>query len=90
MNVERIRENLDRVRAHIADAARRSGRPAESVRLVAVTKRNPPEWTRPLVASGAPAGAIRGWANGTCTNQLTTCDFSQDRPWSPDAPLPPE
>jgi hypothetical protein len=45
---------------------------------------------KPLIASGAPAGAIRGWANGTCTNQLTTCDFSQDRPWSPDAPLPPE
>jgi pyridoxal phosphate enzyme (YggS family) len=53
MDAERIRENLERVKARIAGAARRSGRPAESVRLVAVTKRNPPEWIRPLVACGA-------------------------------------
>src|SRR5262249_41686397 len=32
------------------EAARRSGRPAESVRLVAVTKRSPSEWARTLVA----------------------------------------
>ena len=37
----------------IAEAARRSGRPVEAVRLVAVTKRSPPEWIRPLVACGA-------------------------------------
>jgi PLP dependent protein len=53
MNAERIRENLDRVKARIAAASGRSGRPAESVRLVAVTKRSPPEWIRPLVACGA-------------------------------------
>jgi PLP dependent protein len=53
MNAERLRENHDRVRALIAEAARRSGRRAESVRLVAVTKRSPIEWIRPLVACGA-------------------------------------
>jgi hypothetical protein len=45
---------------------------------------------KPLRASGAPAGAVRGWSNGTCTSQLTTCDFDQATPWSPPAPLPPE
>jgi hypothetical protein len=44
----------------------------------------------PLLESGAPKGAVRGWANGTCAEQLTTCDFGQDRPWSPPAPLPRE
>ena len=53
MNAERIRDNLENVRSRIAEAARRSGRPAEAVRLVAVTKRSPPEWIRPLVACGA-------------------------------------
>lgn len=53
MDAERIRENLGRVEARIAEAARRSGRKPEAVRLVAVTKRNPPEWIRPLVACGA-------------------------------------
>ncbi|MGP0066996.1 MAG: YggS family pyridoxal phosphate-dependent enzyme [Isosphaeraceae bacterium] len=53
MNAERIRENLEGVLGRIAEAARRSGRPVEAVRLVAVTKRSPPEWIRPLVACGA-------------------------------------
>ena len=53
MNAGRIRENYERVGSLIAGAARRSGRPAESVRLVAVTKRTPAEWVRPLVACGA-------------------------------------
>jgi pyridoxal phosphate enzyme (YggS family) len=53
MIAQRIRENVERVEARIAEAARRSGRPAGSVRLVAVTKRSPAEWVRPLVASGA-------------------------------------
>ncbi len=53
MNEGRIRENLEAVHARIAAAAARSGRPADAVRLVAVTKRNPPEWIRPLVACGA-------------------------------------
>jgi PLP dependent protein len=53
MNAGRIRENYERVGSLIAGAARRSGRPAESVRLVAVTKRTPAEWIRPLVACGA-------------------------------------
>ena len=43
-----------------------------------------------LLESGAPKGAVRGWANGTCAEQLSTCDFGQDRPWSPPAPLPKE
>ena len=53
MDAERIRENLERVKARIAGAAGRSGRGAESVRLIAVTKRSPLEWIRPLVACGA-------------------------------------
>jgi pyridoxal phosphate enzyme (YggS family) len=52
MNLERLGENLNAVRARIAEAATRSGRPPGSVRLVAVTKRNPPELIRPLVALG--------------------------------------
>jgi pyridoxal phosphate enzyme (YggS family) len=53
MNVEPIRANFERVQGRIAEAARRSGRPAEVVRLVAVTKRVPADWVRPLVAGGA-------------------------------------
>ena len=45
---------------------------------------------KPLLQTGAPAGAVRGWANGTCTAQLTTCDFNMATPWSPPAPLPPQ
>jgi hypothetical protein len=45
---------------------------------------------KPLIKTDAPAGAVRGWANGTCTAQLTTCDFDQSRQWSPPAPLPPQ
>jgi hypothetical protein len=44
----------------------------------------------PLLESGASKGAVRGWTNGTCARQLAICDFGQDRPWSPPAPLPPE
>jgi pyridoxal phosphate enzyme (YggS family) len=53
MNEHRIRENLENVQSRIAGAARRSGRSAEAVRWVAVTKRSPPESIRPLVACGA-------------------------------------
>ena len=52
MNAARIEENWQRVRAGIAEAATRAGRDPASVRLVAVTKRNPPEWVRPLVGFG--------------------------------------
>ena len=45
---------------------------------------------QPQLESGAPKGAVRGWANGTCAEQFATCDFNQDTPWSPPAPLPPE
>ena len=45
---------------------------------------------KPLLATDAATGSVRGWANGTCTAQLVTCGFSQDTPWSPPAPLPPE
>jgi hypothetical protein len=53
MHWERLRENLESVRCRIAEAARRAGRDAEGVTLVAVTKRNPPELIRPLVEAGA-------------------------------------
>jgi hypothetical protein len=45
---------------------------------------------KPRLATDAPKGAVSGWANGSCTAQLTTCDFDQSRPWSPPAPLPVE
>ncbi len=45
---------------------------------------------KPLLDTHAPKGAMRGWANGTCTEELTTCDYGQGRPWPPPAPLPPE
>jgi PLP dependent protein len=51
--LERIRENYEWVQGRIAEAARRSGRPVEAVRMVAVTKRSPPEWIHPLVGCGA-------------------------------------
>ncbi len=53
MNAVRIRENFEGVRGRIDESVRRSGRPAGAVRMVAVTKRSPPEWIRPLVACGA-------------------------------------
>jgi len=53
MNEERIRHNLDTVLRRIAEAALRSGRQPDAVRLVAVTKKCSPDWIRPLVASGA-------------------------------------
>jgi len=53
MNHEQIRHNLDTVLRRIAEAARRSGRREDAVRLVAVTKRSPLEWIRPLVDCGA-------------------------------------
>jgi hypothetical protein len=45
-----------------------------------------------LAKTNAPAGAIRGWANGTCASQTTRCAPDQGAPWpsSPPAPLPPE
>ena len=53
MNVDRIRYNLDLVRCRIAEAAAQAGRPAASVRLVAVTKKSPGAWIRSLVECGA-------------------------------------
>jgi pyridoxal phosphate enzyme (YggS family) len=50
-----LRENLERVRATIADAAARSGRSADAVTLVAVSKTQPPE----LVAEVARLGVDR-------------------------------
>jgi PLP dependent protein len=49
---ERIRHNLEEVRARIALAARRAGRVPEDVRLVAVTKKSSPEWIKSLIACG--------------------------------------
>jgi PLP dependent protein len=53
MDGGRLRANWDEVRGRMAEAARRSGRDPAAVTLVAVTKRSPPEWIRPLVACGA-------------------------------------
>lgn len=50
---EQLARNLQSVRQRIADAARRSGRTAESVALVAVTKKVPVESARALAALGA-------------------------------------
>jgi pyridoxal phosphate enzyme (YggS family) len=53
MDHGRLSQNLESVRRRIADAARRSGREAGSVTLVAVTKKWPVELVRPLVEAGA-------------------------------------
>ena len=53
MNAERIRENLEEVQNRIAESAQRAGRSVEEIHLVAVTKRSPPDWIRPLVTYGA-------------------------------------
>ena len=45
---DRLRENLESVQSAIADAARRSGRPANAVRLLAVTKRRSLDHIRSL------------------------------------------
>jgi pyridoxal phosphate enzyme (YggS family) len=52
MNPERLRENLETIQRRIAAAVRRAGRPDDAVRLIAVTKKSPPKWVRPLVALG--------------------------------------
>jgi pyridoxal phosphate enzyme (YggS family) len=49
---DQIRRNVEGVRARIESAARRSGRTAASVKLVAVTKMSSAELVRPLVAAG--------------------------------------
>lgn len=52
MNRTRLKENLDAVLGRIADAAARSGRSRDSVRLVAVVKRRPVDQIRALVDLG--------------------------------------
>jgi pyridoxal phosphate enzyme (YggS family) len=47
-----LRDNLERVRATIADAAARSGRPPEAVQLVAVSKTKPPQMIAEVAALG--------------------------------------
>lgn len=49
---DRIPERLAMVRAQIAEAARRAGRPIDSVRLVAVSKTKPAEAIRIAYAAG--------------------------------------
>jgi hypothetical protein len=49
---QRVAANLESVRRRMAEAARRSGRTAEAVRLVAVTKTVGPETIRVLTAAG--------------------------------------
>jgi len=49
---EQIARNLAEVRQRIAEAAKRSGRTAETITLVAVTKYVGPETIHPLVAAG--------------------------------------
>ncbi len=49
---QRVAANLESVRRRMAEAARRSGRTAEAVRLIAVTKTVGPETIRVLTAAG--------------------------------------
>lgn len=51
-DLDRIPERLALVRAQIAEAARRAGRPTDSVRLVAVSKTKPAEAIRIAYAAG--------------------------------------
>ena len=46
-----------------------------------------PKGVKPLVKTDAPAGMVRGWVDGTCGNQRTTCDFG-GKVWSAPAPTP--
>ncbi len=50
--MESLEQRIAAVRARIAAAARRAGRPPEAVRLVAVTKGHPPELVRAALAAG--------------------------------------
>lgn len=52
--VARCRENLAGVRGEVAEACRRAGRPAESVRVVGVTKYVPIDWAAILLGAGCP------------------------------------
>jgi len=47
-----LAERIERVRARLADAAARAGRPVESVRLLAVSKTHPPAAVREAAACG--------------------------------------
>jgi PLP dependent protein len=49
---ERVRQNLEEVRARIALAAERTGRPVADVRLVAVTKKSSPLWINAVLDCG--------------------------------------
>src|SRR4051794_31931965 len=53
MDDARLRQNYETVRQRIAEAAARSGRAADAVTLVVVTKRHPAGLVRPFVAFGA-------------------------------------
>ncbi len=44
---------------------------------------------KPLMKTDAPLGAVRGWADGACASQKTTCDLG-GAPLPPPAPSPPE
>jgi pyridoxal phosphate enzyme (YggS family) len=52
MGWERLADNWHDVRRRMADASARAGRDANSVRLVAVTKRTPLEWSAQLARLG--------------------------------------
>lgn len=50
---------------------------------------------KPLAKTDAPAGAVRGWTDGTCASETTPCGSSDEEQrklnsWSPPAPSPPE
>jgi pyridoxal phosphate enzyme (YggS family) len=53
MKSDRIRDNLESIRARMAEAARRSERAAGAVTLVAVTKKCPMEFVQALIVAGA-------------------------------------
>lgn len=53
MDMARLSDNLEHVRARIGEAARKAGRRPEDVTLVAVSKRRPVEAVRALIDLGA-------------------------------------
>ncbi len=79
--VARVAENLAGVRGRIAEAARRSGRSAEAIMLVAVTKYVDVEATAAVVAAGClDLGESRPqalWLKAAAVSASATADASQ-------------
>ena len=77
---ERIRSNLDAVQSRIGEAARRSGRPLEAIRLVAVTKKTPLDYIKALVGCGA-RDLGENYPQELRTKADSLADFSESVHW---------